>query len=103
MISGIEFFEFFGLGFVLGDIDTVGVFHSKDKDIIGRENQIKYLRENAEKEILGNERLLELMQDAQGLASRQVVDMLVAAVEEHRAGAEQNDDLTLLCLTISDI
>jgi len=59
--------------------------------------------ENAEKEILGNERLLELMQDAQGLASRQVVDMLVAAVEEHRAGAEQNDDLTLLCLTISDI
>ena len=57
--------------------------------------------ENADQEILGNERLIELMQDAQDMAARQVVDMLIAAVEEHRAGAEQNDDLTLLCLRVS--
>lgn len=56
--------------------------------------------ENSDQEILGNERLIELMQDAQDMDARQVVDMLIAAVEEHRAGAEQNDDLTLLCLTI---
>ena len=56
--------------------------------------------ENSDKEILGNERLIELMQDAQGLDAHQVIDMLVAAVEKHRAGADPNDDLTLLCLTI---
>ncbi len=56
--------------------------------------------ENAEKELLGNDRLIELMQGAQDMSARQVVDMLKAAVEEHRAGADPNDDLTLLCLTI---
>ena len=56
--------------------------------------------ENAEKELLGNDRLIELMQDAQDMDARHVVDMLKAAVEEHRAGADPNDDLTLLCLTI---
>ncbi len=56
--------------------------------------------ENPEKELLGNTRLIELMQDAQDMNARHVVDMLKAAVEEHRAGADPNDDLTLLCLTI---
>ena len=56
--------------------------------------------ENLEKELLGNDRLIALMQDAQNMSARQVVDMLKAAVEEHRAGADPNDDLTLLCLTI---
>ncbi len=56
--------------------------------------------ENPEKELLGNTRLIALMQDAQDMSARQVVDMLKAVVEEHRAGADPNDDLTLLCLTI---
>ena len=56
--------------------------------------------ENPEKELLGNTRLIELMQDAQDMNARHVVDMLKAAVEEHRAGADPNDDLTLLRLTI---
>jgi sigma-B regulation protein RsbU (phosphoserine phosphatase) len=56
--------------------------------------------ENPEKELLGNDRLIALMQDAQDMSARQVVDMLKAAVEKHRAGADPNDDLTLLCLTI---
>ncbi|MBP5650321.1 MAG: SpoIIE family protein phosphatase [Bacteroidales bacterium] len=56
--------------------------------------------ENTDKEILGNERLIELMQNAQGMDARQVIDMLKSAVEEHRAGADPNDDLTLLCMTI---
>ena len=56
--------------------------------------------ENPDKEQLGNKRLIELMQDAQDLDARQVIDMLKSAVEEHRAGAEPNDDLTLVCLTI---
>ena len=58
--------------------------------------------ENQDKVILGNERLIELMKDTKDLRAKQVVDMLLAAVETHRAGADQNDDLTLLCLTIKN-
>ena len=51
-------------------------------------------------ELLGNKRLLELMADTHDLDSHQVIDMLKSAVEEHRAGAEPNDDLTLMCITL---
>ena len=56
--------------------------------------------ENQEKELLGNKRLLELMADTASLDSRQVIDMLREAVEQHRAGADPNDDLTLMCLKL---
>ena len=54
--------------------------------------------ENGQKELLGNKRLLELMADTQSLDSRQVIDKLKKAVEQHRNGAEPNDDLTLMCI-----
>ena len=56
--------------------------------------------ENPQQEFLGNDRLLELMAD-HSLTSRQVIEKLLNAVEEHRAGADPNDDLTLMCLSIS--
>ena len=56
--------------------------------------------ENPQQELLGNDRLLELMAD-HSLTSRQVIEKLLNAVEEHRAGANPNDDLTLMCLSIS--
>ena len=56
--------------------------------------------ENTQHELLGNARLQELMADAQSLDSHQVIDMLHEAVEEHRAGADPNDDLTLMCLRL---
>ena len=40
------------------------------------------------------------MAGAGKLSPREVIDMLKAAVEKHRAGADPNDDLTLLCLRI---
>ena len=55
---------------------------------------------NTEKEQFGNDRLLEAMANAKDMTSCQVVDMLKEAVEQHRAGADPNDDLTLLCLKI---
>ena len=58
--------------------------------------------ENQEKELLGNARLLELMADTKSLSSREVIDKLKSAVEEHRAGAEPNDDLTLMCIRFLD-
>ena len=56
---------------------------------------------NREGELLGNERLQEIMAHSQTLTASQVVEMLKEAVEKHRDGAEPNDDLTLLCLRIS--
>ena len=47
-----------------------------------------------------NTKLLELMADTKSLTSRQVIEKLMDAVEEHRAGADPNDDLTLMCLSI---
>ena len=58
--------------------------------------------ENQQKELLGNKRLMELMADTQNLDSHQVIDMLKEAVDKHRAGAEPNDDLTLMCITFLD-
>jgi serine phosphatase RsbU (regulator of sigma subunit) len=54
--------------------------------------------ENQQTELLGNERLLELMAATKSLDSRQVINMLVKAVEQDRAGANPNDDLTLMCI-----
>ena len=55
---------------------------------------------NNEKVQFGNEHLLELMADTGGLTACQVVEMMKAAVEEHREGADPNDDLTMLCLRL---
>jgi sigma-B regulation protein RsbU (phosphoserine phosphatase) len=56
--------------------------------------------ENPKQELLGNAHLLELMADTQSLTAQQVLEMLINAVEEHRAGADPNDDLTLMCLSL---
>ena len=58
---------------------------------------------NRQHEQLGNNRLLELMTDIRKLDSRQAVDMLKKAVEQHRAGEEPNDDLTLMCIRLKGI
>ena len=58
--------------------------------------------ENQQKQLLGNKRLLELMSDTASLDSHQVIDMLRSAVEQHRAGADPNDDLTLMCIRFLD-
>ena len=56
--------------------------------------------ENQQQEQLGDDRLLELLQQADCVSSRQVVETLQQAVERHRDGAEPNDDLTMMCLRI---
>ena len=56
--------------------------------------------ENAQHEQLGNARLLHLMAGAARLDAHQVTDMLKDAVQRHRAGADPNDDLTLMCIRL---
>ena len=58
--------------------------------------------ENPEKQLFGNDRLLNMIAQLTNATSEEVVNQLKAAVEEHRAGADQNDDLTLLCLRIKE-
>ena len=56
--------------------------------------------ENMQQERLGDERLLELLRATRFENSRQVIDTLAAAVEQHRNGAEPNDDLTMMCIKL---
>ena len=56
--------------------------------------------ENDRQDRLGDERLLEAMQGTEQLSSEEVIHRLQVVVNNHRAGAEPNDDLTLLCLSI---
>ena len=56
--------------------------------------------ENRKKEQFGDKRIQELMKDSANLSSRQVINMLKKAVQEHRAGTEPNDDLTLMCISL---
>jgi sigma-B regulation protein RsbU (phosphoserine phosphatase) len=56
--------------------------------------------ENAQKELLGNEAVLRLMDEMSGRSSAEVIRHLQEAVERHRAGETPNDDLTLLCLRL---
>jgi sigma-B regulation protein RsbU (phosphoserine phosphatase) len=57
--------------------------------------------ENQQQELLGDDRLLQVMSTAGSLDSRQVIARLKSAVEQHRNGAEPNDDLTLMCLKLN--
>ena len=54
--------------------------------------------ENRQHEQFCDDRMVELMADAKDLDSRQVIDKLTQAVEQHRDGAEPSDDLTLMCI-----
>lgn len=56
--------------------------------------------ENELQEQFGDEQLLEILRGMRYHDARKVVETLAAKVEEHRNGAEPNDDLTMLCLEI---
>jgi len=45
--------------------------------------------------------MLQLIGDALGHTSTEVIDRLKEKVEQHRAGAEPNDDLTLMCINFT--
>ena len=57
--------------------------------------------EDKEQHQFGDKKLLEILRDTHFDTARQVVETLTEKVEEHRAGAEPNDDLTMLCLRVS--
>jgi serine phosphatase RsbU (regulator of sigma subunit) len=44
--------------------------------------------------------MLEVLRETRFTNAMQVVEMLKRQVEEHRAGADPNDDLTMICLKV---
>ena len=49
----------------------------------------------------GDDHLLDILRNTHFDTARQVVETMAARVEEHRDGADPNDDLTMMCLRIS--
>ncbi len=58
--------------------------------------------ENPQLQRLGDERLLSILRNTHFESSQQVIETLAAAVEQHRNGAEPNDDLTMMCIRVSE-
>ena len=54
--------------------------------------------ENPQQEQFGDEHLLNILRSTHFDNAQQVVEILNAAVEKHRNGAEPNDDLTMMCI-----
>lgn len=44
--------------------------------------------------------LLDILRHTQFDTAQQVIDTLKAEVEQHRDGAEPNDDLTMMCIRV---
>ena len=56
--------------------------------------------ENPQQEQFGDDRLLDILRSTHFDNAQQVVEILNAAVEKHRDGAEPNDDLTMMCIKL---
>jgi serine phosphatase RsbU (regulator of sigma subunit) len=54
--------------------------------------------ENQQQEQFGDTRLIDILGSKGWNSAREVVESMKTQVEAHRAGAEPNDDLSMLCL-----
>ena len=104
-VFGNQFIEFKHKNRPLGLFDDLPFKGESIDDIRGKKLLVYTdgLNEamNRECEQFGDKRIIELLSGNQTLTACQVVEKLKAAVEQHRNGAEPNDDLTMLCLEIS--
>ena len=57
--------------------------------------------ENREQEQFGDDQILELLQTMPEASAQQTIEALYGAVQEHRDGAEPNDDLTIMSIRIN--
>lgn len=57
--------------------------------------------ENPAKELFGDDAILKELSGTDKLTSREVIDKIIAAVENHRQGEDRNDDMTLMCFKLS--
>ena len=57
--------------------------------------------ENPQQEQFGDERLLSILRNNHFDSAQQVIESLKAEIENHRKGAEPNDDLTMMCIRVN--
>jgi serine phosphatase RsbU (regulator of sigma subunit) len=56
---------------------------------------------NSQSEEFGAERLMDVVRRSRALGAREIVQAIVQAVADHRAGFPRNDDLTVVALKIT--
>ncbi|MCR4603268.1 MAG: serine/threonine-protein phosphatase [Prevotella sp.] len=59
--------------------------------------------ENTEQEQFSDEKMLDILNGHPFNSAQQTIEMLVDAVEQHRNGADPNDDLTMICLKVKKL
>jgi len=57
--------------------------------------------ENKQQEQFGDDQIIELLETIPGASAQQVIESLYSAVQEHRNGAEPNDDLTMMSIRVT--
>ena len=58
--------------------------------------------ENQQLKQFGEERMLTFLRNSEFKDSRDVIERMAAEVERHRDGAEPNDDLTMMCIKVTN-
>ena len=56
--------------------------------------------ENRQQEQLGDDRLQDILETMPRCSAKEVIDLLYEAVQQHRDGAEPNDDLTIMSIQV---
>jgi sigma-B regulation protein RsbU (phosphoserine phosphatase) len=56
--------------------------------------------ENKERQLFGDDRILEILRKTDAHDARQLIESITAEVEKHRDGAEPNDDLTMMVISL---
>ena len=57
--------------------------------------------ESVDKKLYGEQRLIELLQDKSSLSPCAITDNVLDDIAKHTVGADQNDDITILCCHLS--
>ena len=83
-----------GINFVGEEIDTI-----KGKPLFLYTDGLNEA-ENENKEQFGEERLLSILRKTDFENTKQVIESLTASIEQHRNGADPNDDMTMMCLRV---
>ena len=56
--------------------------------------------ENKQQEQFGDDHLLDILETMPPCSAKEVIDTLYEAVQQHRDGAEPNDDLTMMSIRV---
>ena len=57
--------------------------------------------ENRRQEQYGEERIIQFMNSHASQSTRDIIEALKADTDQFRDGAEQNDDLTMMCIRVN--